>query len=235
MSTLHRFFVTQKLEKDKHIECSKELAHQLASVLRMREGEEVILFDGSGYDCTGMIEEISRKGCIVQITQCSIANSEPKRKLVLFQSLIKKDKFEWVLEKGVEVGVTEFVPILTERSVKLNFNRERAEKIIQEAAEQSGRAVIPKLRPLMLFHEAVQYASKKGLQAFFPALHVASAERVVSYPSKPFVALFVGPEGGWNKNEVEIAQKAGHLIISLGKLTLKSETAAIVAAYQLLH
>ncbi|MDP2676129.1 MAG: RsmE family RNA methyltransferase [bacterium] len=234
MSHPHRFFVNQKLEKDALIECSREIAHQISSVLRMREGDEIVLFDGSGYDCTANIQDISRRGCVVHITQCTIPNREPKRKLVLFQSLIKKDKFEWVLEKGVEVGVTEFVPILTERSVKKSFNQERAEKIIREAAEQSGRSVIPKLRPMMLFHEAVLYASKRGLQSFFPALHI-SAERVVSYPSKPFVALFVGPEGGWNKQEIETAQKAGHLVISLGKLTLRSETAAIVTAYQLLH
>ncbi|PIR69711.1 MAG: hypothetical protein COU47_01340 [Candidatus Niyogibacteria bacterium CG10_big_fil_rev_8_21_14_0_10_46_36] len=232
---MHRFFVNQKLEKDQHVECSRELAHQLSSVLRMKEGDDIILFDGSGYDCAAKIEDISRRGCVVRVLQCVIPNREPKRKLVLFQSLIKKDKFEWVLEKGVEVGVSEFVPILTERSVKRSYNQERAEKIIKEAAEQSGRAVIPKLRPLMLFHEAVSYASKKGLQSFFPTVDAASAERVVSYPSKPFVALFVGPEGGWNRQEIEVAQKAGHLVISLGKLTLKSETAAIVASYQLLH
>lgn len=232
---MHRFFIAQKLEKGGRIECPKEIAFQLLNVLRMREGEQVILFDGSGYDYTGEIESVSRKECIIRMSDALIPNREPKRKLILFQSLIKKDKFEWVLEKGVEVGVSEFVPILTSRSVKKNFNEDRAEAIIQEAAEQSGRAVIPKLRPLMLFHEAVAYAFKKGLQTFFPSIDASSSERMIAYPSKPHVALFVGPEGGWNSEEIDAARKSGFLIISLGKLTLKPETVAIVAAYQLLH
>lgn len=232
---MHRFFIAQKVEKGMQIECSRELSHQLLDVLRMREGDEIILFDGSGYDYMGKLELASRRGCVVSIIDGSIPNREPKRKLILFQSLIKKDKFEWVLEKGVEVGVSEFVPILTDRSIKKNFNEERCEAIIREVAEQAGRAVVPKLRSLMLFEEAVLYASKKGYQSFFPSLSAGSSERMIAYPSKPYVALFVGPEGGWHDDEIDIARKAGFLIISLGKLTLKSETAAIVAAYQLLH
>lgn len=232
---MHRFFIAQKLEKGMRIECSRELSHQLLDVLRVRQGDEIIFFDGLGYDYTGKIESTSRRGCVVSIIDGFIPNREPKRKLILFQSLIKKDKFEWVLEKGVEVGVSEFVPILTGRSIKKNFNEERCEAIIRGAAEQSGRASIPKLRPLMLFGEAVSYASKRGYQSFFPSLSADSSERMIAYPSKPHVALFVGPEGGWHTDEIDTARKAGFLIISLGKLTLKSETAAIVAAYQLLH
>ncbi|MBI4114438.1 MAG: 16S rRNA (uracil(1498)-N(3))-methyltransferase [Candidatus Niyogibacteria bacterium] len=232
---MHRFFVNIKLEKGKRLESSKDMARQLSSVLRMGKGDEIILFDGSEYDFVGVIEEISPRSAEVFIKEARVSNREPKRKLVLFQSLIKKDKFEWVLEKGVEVGVSEFVPILTSRSIKKNFNRTRCESIIQEAAEQSGRTLIPKLRPLMVFHEAVHYAQKRNLQVFFPSLESESADRMVSYPSKAHVALFVGPEGGWNEEERQQARKAGFLIISLGKLTLKSETAAIVTSYQLLH
>lgn len=216
-------------------ECDRELSHQLNHVLRLKKGETVILFNGSGRDYYAEIEDVTRKGCILAVHGYVIPNREPKRKLVLFQSLIKKDNFEWVLQKGVEVGVFEFVPMITTRSVKKDFSRERAEKIIQEAAEQSGRSYIPKIRPVMLFPEAVRFAYENGFQSFFPSITATQHERISTYPSKPHVALFVGPEGGWTRDEIERARKAGHLIISLGKLTLKSETAAIVASYQLLH
>jgi len=217
------------------IECERELAHQLVHVLRLEKGDDIILFNGTGNDFNARIESTSRSGCMLVLDRSFAPNREPKRKLILFQSLIKKDNFEWVLEKGVEAGVFEFVPVIATRSVKKDFSRDRAEKIIQEAAEQCGRSIVPKLHPMVLFNEAAYFARRKGLQVFFPSITATEQERISAYPSKPHVALFIGPEGGWSRDEVDIARKFGFLIISLGKLTLKSETAAIVTAYQLLH
>lgn len=235
MDTMHRFYIKQKLEEGNVVHCEQELAHQITHVLRLQKGEDVILFNGSGQDFYAEVEEISRTRCALLIHGHTVPNREPKRKLLLFQALIKKDNFEWVLQKGVEVGVSEFIPMIAARSVKKGFSKERSEKIIQEASEQSGRSFIPRMRTPMFFEEAVRFAHQKGFQSFFPSITATQHERISTYPSKPHVALFIGPEGGWTRDEEDMARKAGFLIISLGKLTLKSETAAIVSAYQLLH
>ena len=231
----HRFYIEEQLTEGTLLKCPKDLAHQLVNVLRSKPGEEVILFDGSGYDFRSRIENINRKDCALRIIDSFIPNREPKRKLILFQPLIKKEKFEWVLQKGTEVGVSEFVPVLADHSIKRGFDQARSQKIVREAAEQSGRAYIPQVRDPMVFERAIDYTLNRGYQAFFASFEARPEERFATYPSKPQVALFIGPEGGWTSSEIDKAHKAGYLAISLGKLTLRSETASIVAAYQLLH
>ena len=232
---LHRFYTEEQLTQGTLFKCSKELTHQLASVLRLRPGEEVILFDGSGYDFRARLEEIKKKECQLRIIDSFVPNREPKRRVILFQSLIKKDKFEWVLQKGTEVGVSEFVPVIADRSVKRGFDLARGQKIIKEAAEQAGRAFVPMLRDPMVFERAIGYTINRGYQVFFASFEARPEERVAAYPSKHQVALFIGPEGGWTEKEIDKARTAGYLVVSLGKLTFRSETASIVAAYQLLH
>lgn len=232
---LHRFFIEEQLTDNASLQCPKELAYQLTSVLRTKSGDEVILFDGSGYDFRARVEEVKRKEYKLRVVDSFIPNREPKRKVILFQSLIKKEKFEWVLQKGTEVGVSEFVPVIAERSARRGFNLRRSQKIIKEAAEQAGRAFVPTIRDPMVFERAIDFTSHRGYQTFFASFEARPEERVASYPSKHQVALFIGPEGGWTEKEIEKARTAGYLVITLGKLTLRSETAAIVAAYQLLH
>ena len=216
-------------------ECPRELVWQFLKVLRVKSGDDVILFDGSGYDFRARVEKTKHKECYLRIIDSFVPNREPKRKLILFQPLIKKEKFELVLQKGTEVGVSEFVPVIAERSIKRGFNLTRSQKIIKEAAEQSGRAFIPLLRDPMVFERAIEFTINRDYQVFFASFEARPEERVAAYPSKHQVALFIGPEGGWTDKEIDKARTAGYLVISLGKLTLRSETASIVAAYQLLH
>ena len=230
-----RFYVDEQLTEGMMFKCSKELTHQLTNVLRLRLGSELILFDGSGYDFRARIEEIKKQECALRIIDSYVPNLEPKRRVILFQSLIKKEKFEWVLQKGTEVGVSEFVPVIAERSAKRGFDLIRGQKIIKEAAEQSGRAFVPILRDPMVFERAIEFTINRGYQVFFASFEARPEEKVAAYPSRPQVALFIGPEGGWTEKEIEKARTAGYLVISLGKLTLRSETASIVASYQLLH
>lgn len=231
----HRFYISEQLAEGASFKCPKDLAHQLANVLRLKTGDEVTFFDGSGYDFRSRVEEIKKKECSLRIIDSFVPNREPKRKVILFQSLIKKEKFELVLQKGTEVGVSEFVPVIAERSAKRGFDLSRGQKIIKEAAEQAGRAFVPTLRDPMVFERAIDFTSHRGYQTFFASFEARPEERVAAYPSKYQVALFIGPEGGWTEREIEKARTAGYLVITLGKLTLRSETASIVAAYQLLH
>lgn len=231
----HRFYTKEQLTEGALYRCSKDLSHQLTNVLRLKTGDAVTLFDGSGYDFRGRIEEIKKKECNLRIIDSFVPNREPKRKVILFQSLIKKEKFEWVLQKGTEVGVSEFIPVIAERSARKGFDLGRSQKIIKEAAEQAGRAFVPVIRDPMVFERAIDFTAHRGYQTFFASFEARPEEKVAAYPSKYQVALFIGPEGGWTEKEIEKARTAGYLVISLGKLTLRSETASIVAAYQLLH
>src|SRR3989338_3591691 len=139
---MHRFFTPNLM-------LSKEILYQIKNVLRFKPGEKIILFDGSGYDFISEFQGESAK-----VIEKVLNRREPERKIFLFQSLLKKDKMEWVFQKGTEVGVFDFIPVLSARSVKKDFNKERAEKIIREAAEQSGRAVLPQVHDVLDFKAA---------------------------------------------------------------------------------
>ena len=163
----NRFYTNEQLAEGALFACPKELVHQLIEVLRLKSGDEIILFDGSGYDFRARIEDIKKKECFVKIIDSFVPNREPKRRVILFQSLIKKEKFELVSQKGTEVGVSEFVPVIADRSVKRGFDLARGQKIIKEAAEQAGRAHIPLLRDPMLFERAIEFTVNRSYQAFF--------------------------------------------------------------------
>ncbi|MDP3785224.1 MAG: RsmE family RNA methyltransferase [bacterium] len=206
----------------------KELQHQAQDVLRFKAGENIVLFDGSGYD---FISEFSGKDS-ARIVEKALNRREPERKIFLFQSLLKKDKMEWVFEKGTEVGAAGFFPVLSARSIKTDFNKVRAGKIIKEAAEQSGRALLPEIREVLEFKKALEFVQKERLAGVIADPN--SKKHISETLKEPKMALFVGPEGGFTEEEISEAKECGFKAVSLGKLNLRSETAAIVGAYTLL-
>ena len=213
---MHRFF-SEKLEID------RDILHQLKNVLRLKQGEKIILFDGSGYD---FISEFT--GEEAKIVEKVLNRREPERKIFLFQSLLKKDKMEWIFQKGAEVGVFEFIPVLSARSIKKDFNQKRAEKIIKEAAEQSGRAVLPKIHETIDFEKALEFVQKERL--FGIITDPNSKKHILESLKEARTALFVGPEGGWTEEEVGEAKECGFKAVSLGRLNLRAETAAVIAS-----
>ena len=213
---MHRFF-SEKLEVD------RDILRQLKNVLHFQKGERFILFDGSGYD---FISEFDGSGA--KILEKVLNRREPERKIFLCQSLLKKDKMEWVFQKGTEVGVFEFVPVLPARSVKKDFNKVRAEKIIREAAEQSGRAVLPQVHDVLDFKAALEFVQKERLAGVIADPN--SKKHILETLKEPTMALFIGPEGGFAPEEIEEAKECGFKAVSLGKLNLRSETAAIIAS-----
>ncbi len=123
----------------------RNLINQWRNVFRFKPGDKIILFDNSGFEFLGEIALLSKEKAAVSIISFEKNLIVPKKEIYLFCSLIKKDKFEWVLEKGTELGISHFIPIISERSEKKNLNIVRAKKIITEAVEQSGRVFIPHL------------------------------------------------------------------------------------------
>ena len=223
-----RFFIGEKLEGREDFSLSKEIQHQLKNVLRSKSGEKIILFDGTGYD---FISEFDGKGG-AKIIERAFNRSEPDRKIFLFQSFLKKDKMEWVFGKGTELGIFEFVPVLSERSIKKDFNKERSRKIIKEAAEQSGRSILPNIQNVLDFKKALEFV--RGARMTGVIADINSKRHISETVKDQAIALFVGPEGGWTEEEISEAKESGFKAVNLGRTTLRAETAAIVASVFLL-
>jgi 16S rRNA (uracil1498-N3)-methyltransferase len=165
---------------------------------------------------------------------------EPDVRLVLYQALIKGQRFDWVLEKGTEVGVSSFVPVVSSRSVvrpaEASASRlERWQRIVTEAAEQSGRSRLPQVSPPVTFADAL--ASAPGLRLLpWEGEHDITLREALTAEGPPeAVSLFIGPEGGFPTEEVEMARQQGVRTVSLGPRILRAETAGIVAAALVLH
>lgn len=211
------------------------IAKQIARVLRLKAGDEILLLDGDGFEYTTKLVSVSVKEIVGEIIHRQTNTTEPMLKITLYQALLKKENTEWAFQKCTEVGVAAFVPLATERSEKLQINAERVEKIVREAAEQSGRGIIPEIAEPQPIAEALRRACRADVPNFI--LHSeGDAIKNVARGKTLFAAnLFVGPEGGWSDAELEEfrrREKDGYpmQLVSLGARTLRAETAGVVAA-----
>ncbi|MDP2669194.1 MAG: RsmE family RNA methyltransferase [bacterium] len=234
---MHRFYFTGQPDKEITIIKDRAMVHQMRDVLRLKKSDKIAFFSDKpeygGFDYVAEVKGIEA-GSVTFMFRERVENTrEPSRKLVLYQSLIKKDNFEWVLAKATEVGVSEIIPVLSARSEKKSLNQERCEMILKEAAEQSGRAIIPTLSEVLFFEKAVERARVSGIKTYFAS--VTEKENMIRGVGERTINLFIGPEGGWEEREIFAAQRNQNFeIISLGRLTLRAETAAITASYTLL-
>lgn len=202
-----------------------DLVHHIKDVLKLKLGEEVVLCDGQGKAVLTRIEKIEKKH-INFFVKNILPGAVNDKKIILYAALLKRDSFEWLLQKAVEAGVSEIVPIVSERTIKIGFNEKRWQKIIKEAAEQSQRLVLPKLSPIQNFKEVLKKV--EGVGIFFDS----AGENVKKIKvSGSVVSLFVGPEGGWSDNEIKMCKDDGLNFVNLGDSVLRAETAATVAVY----
>jgi len=224
----HRFVVPFPLAKGSCIVRDREIVHQIGTVLRLSPGEEIILSDGKGHEATASIENVDKKEIRLSVGEVQENESEPHREVTLCLAILKRENFEWAAQKATEVGISRILPLVTKRTVKLDLKRERVQKILREAAEQCGRSRVPELAEPVSFDEALSIsADVKWVCALDP-----DAREMGDVATGDSVAVFIGPEGGWDPEEIEAARKAGCDIVSLGSLTLRAETAAIIAAYR---
>ena len=203
-----------------------EMINQVKNVFRLKPGDKIALCDGQGRETIAEIKSFFKNG--VELATSEIYNIPlPEKQTVLYLSLLKKDNFELVIQKATECGATEIVPLITERTVKLGLNIERARKIALEAAEQSGRGTVPEISEPVKFIDATVTASK-GMNIF---CDISGQPITEVLPKNRDVSLWIGPEGGWTEEELRVAEKHGFIPASLGQNTLRAETAAIVAVY----
>ena len=253
---LHRFYISEKIGSQKELVIdSAELVNQISRVFRLRTGDRVILFDGSGSDfeceiCEDSIDTRGKRAGGVKsirlvVREVSPSGYMPARKVVLYQAIIKKDKFEWVVEKATELGVTDIIPVLAERSEKKSLDQKRLQKIAIEASEQCGRGDVPVIhsaisRRFIPSHierdlEKFSDASSQNVAIHLEGEEFSFSRRGLEEGSQlQPLALFIGPEGGWSPAELEMFHKQKIQICSLGKQVLRAETAAIVALSKVL-
>lgn len=242
---MHRFFVTPESIYNQRVRFGEVQAHQIRQVLRLQTGTQVIALDNSGNEYVVTLTEVTRPRVVGQIDETRPIVNEPRTQLTLYQSLLPRDKFEWVLQKGTEVGVSAFVPVITQRSLVRNAKsaankRERWERIITEAAEQSGRGRLPRLHEPLLFAEALARAASSDCtlipweKATAGTLR-AALRKLPDDLRQPIIALFIGPEGGYSEEEIDQATTAGAIPVTLGRRILRTETAAVVAAAVVLY
>jgi 16S rRNA (uracil1498-N3)-methyltransferase len=237
---MHRFFVPPNSIGDASITFPPNISRQIARVLRIQRDDRVIILDNLGWEYEVRLAEVGRELVEGEIISKSRVTTEPNVKVGLYISLTQREKYEWILQKCTEVGAAEFTPMITSRSMVQNLGevgrkRERWENILQEAAEQSGRGFIPTLRPALSFHDALQDCARYSLRLIpweqekvHPLNKVMMTQR--SRPITEFsVAIFIGCEGGFSKEEIEKASEASLQSVTLGARILRMETAAIVA------
>jgi 16S rRNA (uracil1498-N3)-methyltransferase len=219
----HRIFHGGDLTQGE-ISITGEEFHHASRVVRVREGEEVELLDGRGTAVAGVIAAVDRGAIRVRITGPAPSRESPL-KVTLAMAIIQLEKFELVLQKATELGVATMIPVMTER-VEVRPERyrgkaERWEKIIVEAAKQSGRSVIPSLEAPAAFEDVVH---RPGVKFFYDADSAAGQA-----PSFQTATLIIGPEGGWTEGEIERARDEGCIFQRLGPRRLRAETAAMTA------
>jgi 16S rRNA (uracil1498-N3)-methyltransferase len=206
------------------------LRNQLENVLRLEAGDAVELCDGAGRDARATIAGFGKVTVDFDIEEVRQNTAEPAVDVILYCSILKRENFEIVAQKGTEAGIADLVPVLSARTVKQQTRADRLEKIMREATEQSGRGVVPALREPLRYADALDDAANGNAANVIFALGAAPYAPAPSAPGTR-IGVFIGPEGGWEPEEVAAAQERGFLVAGLGARTLRAETAAAVATY----
>jgi len=238
-----KYFAEKENITENTITIDSEEAKHILNVMRMKEGEEIVVCDGQCSDYICVIKETSKNMLIAEIKEKMKSDTEPDTEIVLFQGLPKSDKMELIIQKCVEIGVSRIVPVVTERAVvkiekgaKEDKKTERWQKISEAAAKQSGRGIIPEIGRPMKFKDAIEEA-KKYDNAIIPYENEKERgiKEFIKEAKKGSVAIFIGPEGGFDKKEIEYAMENGVISVSLGKRILRTETAGIVTSAIILY
>jgi 16S rRNA (uracil1498-N3)-methyltransferase len=232
----HRFLVSSAQIQGNLVSFSAEQWHQLHSVLRLRSGDTVRVFEDS--EPVDRVVELTGAAA-GRVVDCQPQAAEPRTRLVVYPALLQRDKFEPVLQKLTEIGAAAIVPLLTSRGVVReapdDHRQTRWRAILREAAEQCGRGVVPELVSALPFPEAVARATAEGtlLVAYEGEKRRSVHEALGGGPRA--VSVFVGPEGGFAPEEVACAREAGARLITLGPRILRSETASPLLAALVLY
>jgi len=225
-----RYFIDQSLEVNQHVNLPDELHRHAIQVLRGKVGDPLILFNGEGGEYLAEFSEADRRSSRALITSFDAIDRESSLDIRLVLALIKSDKFDFALQKAVEMGVSSIQPIIAARSV-MNIKANRLDKkmqhwqgVIHSACEQSCRTRIPELLPVLSIQNYLSEPNERLNIAMLPEAHQYLSELPV--PTQP-ISLIVGPEGGFHDDEVTLMEQQHVQSIKFGPRILRAETAAI--------
>lgn len=241
---MHHFFVTPEQVRENSIYIEGSDVNHIKNVLRMKIGEELGISDGNNKKYLCEIESMTSEEVCVAIKEEQRGNTELPSKIYLFQGLPKSDKMELIVQKAVELGAYEIIPVVTKRAVvKLDAKKaskkvERWNSIAESGAKQSGRNVIPKVTDVMTWKEAMEYA--KALDVVLIPYELAEGMQetrdiIAQIQPGQSIGIFIGPEGGFETAEVENAMEHGAKPITLGKRILRTETAGLTTLSILMY
>lgn len=240
---MYRFFLPDIDRSEKTAEIRGEDYNHIKNVLRLRPGERVVISNGCGLDFICMISGFTDDSAECDIIDISASASELPCNITLFQGVPKSDKLEMIIQKAVELGAFAVVPVIMERTIvrlddaKKDKRIRRYNMIAESAAKQSGRGIIPEVRPFLTFKEAlgcaasmdyvlVPYENARGIEHSREVLRNIS-EDALKKDEGLSIGIFIGPEGGFAASEIDAADEAGAKIITLGNRILRTETAGL--------
>ena len=237
-----RFYTTPASIIGNALKVNGESFHYLKNVLCVRKDENVSAFDGTGREYLCIVDRIHSRCMDLRVVQVVNVNREPSVEICLVQSVIKARHFDFVVQKCTELGVKQFVPVITDRTVvrlkgkRAENRRLRWEKVAVEAARQCGRSFYPGIDPVIGFGDALAKVSDQDISIIpWEEETSLSLREMLQGNTARKVMVFIGPEGGFREEEVFLAKKSGVIPVSLGKRLLRSETAAIATVAVLVH
>ncbi|WP_308187263.1 16S rRNA (uracil(1498)-N(3))-methyltransferase [Neisseria subflava] len=227
-----RFYVDFALGPDSVVELPDNVVRHL-NVLRVKNTEEIVLFNGNGKSYPALPEVLEKRHASVRILREEITDNESPLNITLVQAVSAAERMDFTLQKSVELGVAEIRPVISERCV-VRLSGERAEKrvarwqeIVVSACEQSGRNIVPKVLPLTTYAQALQQLPQETTKLLMSLNRAQKLSDV--QPQSGKVVFMVGPEGGWTEKEEQQAFDAGFQSVTLGKRVLRTETASLAA------
>ena len=227
-----RFYVDFALSPDSVVELPDDVVRHL-NVLRVKNTEEIVLFNGNGKAYSALPEVLEKRRASVRILREEATDNESPLNITLVQAVSAAERMDFTLQKSVELGVAEIRPVISERCV-VRLSGERAEKrvarwqeIVVSACEQSGRNIVPKVLPLTTYAQALQQLPQETTKLLMSLNRAQKLSDV--QPQSGKVVFMVGPEGGWTEKEEQQAFDAGFQSVTLGKRVLRTETASLAA------
>ncbi len=225
-----RLFIDTLEISEEYFSLDKENSHYISNVLRMREGEELIVVANNRMEYCCEVNSVSKNEVQLKVISSRENDTEPKTFITLFQSVSKGERMDLTIQKSVELGVSRIVPVYSERVISRNDKAskiDRWQKIALEAARQSQRGIIPEVTEVMSFKDALKLASSQNELVLFPWEEEKGQTLKEAIRDKAFsnVAVFIGPEGGYSDKEAELASETGARPVTLGKRILRTETA----------
>lgn len=233
---MQHFFVTPDMVNDTEIYIEGQDVNHMKNVLRMKIGELVEISDGNNLKYLCEVAEYEPERAVLKIVERKEADTELPSKLYLFQGLPKNDKMELIVQKAVELGAYEIIPVSMKRCVvrldakKASKKVERWNSISESAAKQAGRSIIPEVTEVLSYEQALEKA--KGLDLTLVPYELAEGmeetkQLVAKIQRGQSVGIFIGPEGGFERDEIERAIEGGASIVTLGRRILRTETAGL--------